>query len=136
MSRTVLVRRRGFQCLHKYVVPEWTDAANASAFGACFTPHGHGHDYELEVYLEGEVDPVTGMILNLADVDRVLKEVLAVFDGKHLNLEVPGLEGQVPTTERLAHFLFSRLKDRFAPARLVKVRLYEYEDLWVDLWAN
>lgn len=133
---TRLARRKGFQLLHKYVVPEWTDAANSSVFGACFTPHGHGHNYELEVYLEGEPDPVTGMILNLADVDRVLAEVVAGLEGKHVNLDVPELRGQVPTTERLAHFLWSRLQSRFAPARLAKLRLYEYDDLWVDVWPG
>jgi 6-pyruvoyltetrahydropterin/6-carboxytetrahydropterin synthase len=134
--KTVLARRKGFQCLHKYVVPEWTDSANSSTFGACFTPHGHGHDYELEVYLAGEVDPTTGMVLNLADVDRVLNEVVAGLDGKHVNLDVPELKGRVPTTERLAWYLFGKLKDRFQGATLVKIRLYEYEDLWLDLWAN
>jgi 6-pyruvoyltetrahydropterin/6-carboxytetrahydropterin synthase len=134
---TRLARRRGFQCLHKYVVPAWTDSGNSSVFGACFTPHGHGHNYELEVYIEGPMDPVTGMILNLADVDRILKEAVQPLEGKHINLEVPGLSDQVPTTERLAHFLMNRLQPHFnSPVRLVKIRLFEYEDLWVDLWAN
>lgn len=133
---TRLARRRAFQCLHKYVVPEWTDAANSSEFGACFTPHGHGHNYELEAYLEGPLDPVTGMIMNLADVDLVLNEVVGEIDGKHLNLEIPELEGQVPTTERLAHYLAAKLTPRFQTPRLVKLRLYEYDDLWVDLWLN
>ena len=134
MSRTRLARRKGFQCLHRYVIPEWTDSANSSAFGACFLPDGHGHNYELEVYLEGEPDPKTGMIMNLADVDQVLAEVVEPLDGKHVNLEVPELSGVVPTTERLAHFLFARLQKRFTG--LVKIRLYEYDDLWVDVWAT
>lgn len=136
MLPTRLARRRGFQCLHKYVVPEWTDSANSSVFGACFTPHGHGHNYELEVYIEGAMDPQTGMIMNLVDVDCILKEVVDPLDGKHVNLEVPGLKGLVPTTERLAHYLMERLQPRFTGGvRLVKIRLYEYEDLWVDLWS-
>lgn len=134
---TRLVRRRGFQCLHKYIVPEWTDAANSSVFGACFTPHGHGHNYELEVYIEGPVDPLTGMIMNLTDVDHILREAIAPLEGKHVNLEVPELSGQVPTTERLSYFLATRLLSQFkAPLKLVKIRLYEYEDLWVDLWLS
>lgn len=134
---TRLARRRGFQCLHKYVVPEWTESANSSVFGACFTPHGHGHNYQLEAYIEGPMDPVTGMIMNLADVDRILKEAVEPLDGKHVNLEVPELKDQVPTTERLAHYLMSRLQPRFVGGvHLVKIRLYEYENLWVDLWVN
>lgn len=134
---TRLARRRSFQCLHKYVVPEWTDSANSSVFGACFTPHGHGHNYELEVYIEGTLQQDTGMIINLTDVDKILKEAVEPLHGKHVNLEIPELKGLVPTTERLAHFLGKRLAPKFpAPLKLVKIRLYEYEDLWVDLWLN
>ncbi len=136
MPSVRLARRRGFQCLHKYVVPSWTDSANSSAFGACFTPHGHGHNYQLEAYIEGEPDPVTGMIMNLTDVDAILKEAVEPLSGKHLNFEVPGLSDQVPTTERLAQFLMARLLPRFkGPCRLIKIRLYEYENLWVDVWS-
>lgn len=137
MPKTRLARRQGFQCIHKYVVPEWTEAANSSVFGACFTSSGHGHNYELEVYIEGEPDPVTGMVMNLADVDRLLKEAVSPLEGKSVQLEVPGLKGQVPTTERIARFLFDRLAVQFKePIRLVKIRLFEYEDLWVDVWAK
>jgi 6-pyruvoyltetrahydropterin/6-carboxytetrahydropterin synthase len=137
MPKTRLVRRQGFQCIHKYVVPEWTDAANSSVFGACFTSSGHGHNYEMEVYIEGEPDPATGMVMNLVDVDRILKEAVSPFEGKSVHLEVQGLNGQVPTTERIARFLFDRLVGQFKEsAQLVKIRLFEYEDLWVDVWAN
>ncbi len=137
MSRTRLARRKGFQCLHKYVVPEWTDSANSSVFGACFTSSGHGHNYELEIYIEGEPDAETGMIMNLAEVDRILTAAVAPLEGKHVNLEVPELSGKVPTTERLAHYLFSRLENSFpGPVELKKIRLYEYGDLWVDVWAD
>lgn len=82
------------------------------------------------------MDPVTGMVINLADVDQILKETVDPLDGKHVNLEVPELKGQVPTTERLAHYLMERLQVRFPKTvRLIKVRLYEYENLWVDLWS-
>ena len=137
MSRTRLARRKGFQCLHKYVVPEWTDSANSSVFGACFTSEGHGHNYEFEVYIEGQPDQQTGMIMNLTDVDRILVAAVAPLDGKHINLEVPELSGTVPTTERIAQYLFKRLEGNFpAAVRLSKIRLYEYEDLWVDIWAD
>lgn len=135
MPSTRLARRLSFQCLHKYVVPAWTDSANSSVFGTCFTPHGHGHNYELEAYVEGPMDPVTGMVMNLVDLDTILRSAVAGLDGKHVNLEVPDLGGTVPTTERLAHYLLARIRVE-PPLRLVKLRLYEYENLWVDLWAN
>ncbi len=85
------------------------------------------------------MDPVSGMVMNLADVDAILKAAVEPLDGKHVNLEVPELTGTVPTTERLAHYLAGRLAPEFTPGkngevRLLKIRLYEYEDLWVDLW--
>ena len=134
---TVLARRKGFKCLHRYVVPEWTDSANSSTFGTCFTPHGHGHDFELEVYLQGPIDSQTGMILNLSEVDKILNEVIEPIDGKHLNFEVTEFKDKVPTTELIANFIFAKLDGRFpAPIKLVKMRLYEYADLWVDVWPN
>lgn len=133
--KTRLIRRQGFQCIHKYVVPEWTESANSSIFGACFTSEGHGHNYELEVYIEGQPDPVTGMVMNLTDVDRIMKAVVQPLEGKHVNLDVPELKNVVPTTERIAHYLFAKLQPQFLNAqKLVKIRLYEYEDLWVDVW--
>lgn len=139
MSLTRLARRRGFQCLHRYEVKDWTSEKNADVFGGCFTPNGHGHNYELEAYFEGPVDPVTGMILNLTDVDKLLDETLVPVAGKHLNFEVARFRDQVPTTEALASYLFDRLKVRlsmspFKDVQLARLRLYECEDLWVDVW--
>lgn len=135
MSRTRLARRKAFQCLHRYDVAAWSDQKNGEVFGACFTPHGHGHNYEMEVYLEGPVDPTTGMILNLVDVDQVLDAVIAPIKGKHLNLDVPEFLNKVPTTEMLAQYLFERVaKSVAAPVQVAKLRLYEYDDLWVDVW--
>jgi 6-pyruvoyltetrahydropterin/6-carboxytetrahydropterin synthase len=133
-----IARRRGFSCLHRYEIGEWTEEQNRQVFGACFTPQGHGHNYELEVYLDGEVDPRTGMILNLVDVDRVLEEVIQPVNGRHLNFEVPEFSDKVPTTELLAEYLFARCAQEFSGlnVHLVKLRLFEYEDLWVDVWPD
>lgn len=133
-----LARRRGFSCIHRYQVGEWTEHQNRQVFGACFTPHGHGHNYELEVYLEGEVDPRTGMVINLVDVDRILETVIQPIDGRHLNLEVPEFKDRVPTTELVAEYLCSRCEKELSglEVRLIKLRLFEYEDLWVDVWPD
>lgn len=134
-----LARRKSFQCLHKYEVKDWTPEENARTFGACFTPNGHGHNYELEAYFEGPLDPITGMIMNLIDVDRLLAETLAPINGKHLNFEVAKFRDQVPTTENLAAYLFERLKVRLTASgvrdvSVARLRLYESENLWVDVW--
>jgi 6-pyruvoyltetrahydropterin/6-carboxytetrahydropterin synthase len=139
MSLTRLARRKSFQCMHRYALEGWTEAENRAEFGACFTPTGHGHNYELEAYFEGKVDPNTGMIANLAEIDKLMGEVVTPLDGKHLNFDVAAFAKRVPTTEALAEYLAGELivkmKMKLAPGvRLAKVRLYEYEDLWVDVW--
>ena len=136
MSLTCLARRASFQCMHRYAVAAWPEQKNQTTFGACFTPHGHGHNYEIEAYFSGPVDPVTGMIVNLADVDRWLKTTLESVSGKHLNWEVAEFKDQVPTTEALAGYLLRTLQQITKPTgvSLRKIRLYESEDLWVDLW--
>jgi 6-pyruvoyltetrahydropterin/6-carboxytetrahydropterin synthase len=122
--------------MHRYAVADWTPEQNAAEFGACFTPSGHGHNYELEVYFEGAIDPVSGMIANLVDIDRLLGDLLQPLNGKHLNEEVPEFKNAVPTTEAIANYLAARLikMNKMTGVRIVKLRLYEYEDLWVDVW--
>lgn len=136
MSLTRIARRKSFQCMHRYAVAAWSPEQNAAEFGACFTPTGHGHNYELEVFFEGVIDPVTGMIANLVDIDALLGELLAPLAGKHLNEEVAEFKNVVPTTETIAGYLSSRLLkiNKLKGVRVAKLRLYEYEDLWVDIW--
>ena len=136
MSLVRLARRRTFSCRHFYKVDGWTDEANKNVFGACFHPEGHGHNYTLEAFIEGAPDPVTGMIVNLVDVDRWLIDCVRDLDGKHLNRDVAFFAERVPTTENLSLFLFDRLAPvvREKGLKLAKLRLYEYEDLWVDVW--
>lgn len=136
MSLTRLARRKSFQCLHRYNVDQWTSEQNQQNFGACFTPTGHGHNYEVEAHFEGPIDPVSGMILNLVDADLILQKVVGPLDGKHLNFEVPEFKNKVPTTEALATFLAAEIQRTLdiPGVKLAKLRLYEYDDLWVDVW--
>jgi 6-pyruvoyltetrahydropterin/6-carboxytetrahydropterin synthase len=131
---TRLIRTVLFECLHRYEIPDWTLEKNRAEFGACFTPYGHGHSYKMEVWVEGEIQPETGMVINLKDLDGYLKAVVALVDKKHLNFEVPEFSNHVPTTENLAQFLFAKLELSLSasPARLIKVRLFENDHLWVD----
>lgn len=109
---------------------------NKTVFGPCYSPHGHGHTYTLEAYFTGPIDPVTGMIINLTEVDSLLKETLQLVQDKHLNFEVDFFKTNIPTTENLAHFLMAQLNKNLndpLKIRLERIRLYESEDLWVDL---
>ena len=98
-------------------------------------PNGHGHNYTLEVTLEGDPDPVTGMVIDLKEVKEILnREVVEPMDHRHLNHEVPPFDRIVPTTENIAVEIWRRLAPQFATAsaRLKNVRLYETDDLYVD----
>jgi len=100
---------------------------------------GFGYNYRLEAYFEGEIDPLTGMIINLVDIDRWLKELTDQLDHRVLN-EVPAFKGVFPTAERVALFCLKDLEERIKAggqrARVVKVRLYEGDGLWVDAFAT
>ena len=127
-----LTRRLTFAAGHILARPEWDDARNREVFGAC--SGDHGHNYELEVTVSGAVDADTGMVINLREVDRIVKElVIHDVDHRHLNRDVPWLEGCLPTTENVASAIWSRLEGRFPSVRLERVRLRETENNVVEV---
>jgi len=94
-------------------------------YGKCSHAHGHGHNYTLEVTVSGPIDPETGMVANLTDLDAfVEREVLEAFDHKNLNVDVQAFAQRVPTTENLCMEIYDRLR-AFPRARLERVRLEE-----------
>lgn len=130
-----ITRRIDFSASHTCYNPALSEAENLALYGDDARRHGHGHNYVLEVTLAGQPDPVTGMIVDLKDVKRLLEEeVMEPMDHRHLNREVPPFDTVVPTAENLAVEIWRRLESRFAgtAARLSNVRLYETEDLYVD----
>jgi 6-pyruvoyltetrahydropterin/6-carboxytetrahydropterin synthase len=126
-STATIVRRATFAAAHVLRRDDWDEARNREVFGGC--AGDHGHNYVLEVSVGGDVDPGTGMVVNLKEVDRVLKEaVIADLDHHHLNRDVEWLSGVLPTTENLALAIWRRLEKRVAPARLERVKLSETEN--------
>jgi 6-pyruvoyltetrahydropterin/6-carboxytetrahydropterin synthase len=120
-----LGRRYRFSASHRLHSTHLSEEENCRVFGKCNNPHGHGHNYVVEVSVSGNVDPATGMIANLADLDGfVERQVLDAFDHKSLNEEVPAFRETVPTTENLCVEIFERLKG-FPKARLERVRIEE-----------
>jgi len=120
-----LTRRYSFAAAHRLHSPQLSDVENRRVYGKCDNPFGHGHNYALEVTVSGPVDPATGMIANLAQLDAfVHREVIEVFDHKNLNEEIPAFRAAVPTTENLCREIFSRLRP-FPSARLERVRIEE-----------
>jgi 6-pyruvoyltetrahydropterin/6-carboxytetrahydropterin synthase len=120
-----LGRRYRFAASHRLHSARLSEEENQRLYGKCNNPHGHGHNYVVEISVSGAVDPATGMIANLADLDSfVEREVLEPFDHRSLNEEVPAFRDKVPTTENLCVEIFRRLKPLSA-AKLERVRVEE-----------
>lgn len=120
-----LTRRYRFAASHRLHRPNFSETENARIYGKCSNPYGHGHNYSLEVTVTGAVDPATGMIANLGELDPfVEREVVEAFDHRYLNEEVAEFAEDVPTAENICREIYRRLKT-FPAARLERVRLEE-----------
>ena len=120
-----LTRRYLFSASHRLHSQEMSDEENQATYGKCNNPHGHGHNYSLEVAVSGQVDPATGMVCNLVDLDEcVQKEVLARYDLENLNY-LQEFAVTVPTTENLCIEIFEILQRTFRHAHLERVKLEE-----------
>src|SRR5271156_2091405 len=131
----LITRRSEFSASHVCSQPSLALADNQALYGAAANPNGHGHNYVLEVTLEGDPDPETGMIFDLQRLKEIIQEaVVDPMDHRFLNYEVPPFDRLVPTTENVAAEIWKRLNPYFdgRRARLNNVRLYETEDLYVD----
>jgi len=120
-----LTRRYRFAASHRLHSAEMSEAENQRVYGKCNNPYGHGHNYVVDVTLGGPVDPATGMITNLGELDPfVEREVIEAFDCKNLNEDVAEFRSVVPTTENVSREIFMRLKG-YPGARLERVRIEE-----------
>ena len=133
MPPVLLTKRIEFAAAHRYHKPEWDEAKNRAVFGRCYNPPAHGHNYLLDVTVSGDVDPKTGMVINLFDLKRVLLGVLEEFDHKNLNLDMPYFADRIPTSENLARVLWTKLVEQKDLGELYAIRLYEDEDLYADV---
>ena len=128
MATARVTRRVHFCAGHRLYNPALGDDENQAIYGACSNPNGHGHNYDLEVTVEGEVDPTVGYVMDLRALKNLLQDVvLSDLDHANLNVDVSWLAGVVPTTENLTVAIWNRLVDRFTGQRLVSVRLWETE---------
>ena len=132
-----LTRRAEFSASHFYHSPALSAEENQRLFGKCNNPHGHGHNYVLEVTVRGEVDARSGMVVDLKQLKEVLnREVLSVLDHRFLNAEVPVFRHLIPTTENLAVEIWNMLEPKLVFCDLHRVRLYETPDLYVDYFGT
>jgi 6-pyruvoyltetrahydropterin/6-carboxytetrahydropterin synthase len=120
-----LTRRYRFAASHRLHSAQLDEEENKRVYGKCNNPYGHGHNYVVEVAVSGPVDPATGMIANLTDLDAfVEREVIEPFDHKYLNEEISEFRERVPTTENICIEIFNRLRG-FPRAKLERVRVEE-----------
>ncbi len=126
-----VTKRLEFSAAHRYVRPGWTEAENRAAFGKA--ANLHGHNYVLEVTVEGEPSPDTGMVMDLKALkDLVTETVLDRIDHKNLNVDVPEFGDRLPTPENLAVRIWDLLAPHLAGCRLHRIRLHEDESFYVD----
>lgn len=135
----LITRKVEFSASHVCRSAALSDEENQRRFGMAANPHGHGHNYIVEVSLEGKPDPVTGMVFDLKELKEILnREILGPYDHRFLNHEVPPFDRVIPTAENIARDIWCRLEPHLNAGgrRLHTVRLYETPDLYVEYFGE
>lgn len=133
MAIVSITRVLRFNAAHRVHNPALSDAENKRLFGKCNNPNWHGHNYTLQVTVEGTPDPKTGYVIDLGDLrDVAERELIGYLDHKNLNLDVPFMAGIIPTTENLVVECWRILAPLVSPARLTRLQLWETENHYVE----
>lgn len=126
-------RRSNFNAAHRLYRPDWSDEKNQEVFGKCNNPNFHGHNYTLEVWIDGDIDPETGYVIDLKLVkDLVKKEIEDRFDHRNLNLDCPEFKNLIPTAENIAVVCYDLLRGKIDPKFNLSIRLWETENNIVE----
>lgn len=140
MKIAYLTRRTRFAAAHRYWRPDWSLEDNHRVFGACANPHGHGHNYLLEVTVAAEIDADTGYSADLPVLDAILdREIVQRFDHQHINHAIPefGDGGLIPTCENILAFGWPRILQALpSTMTLHRLRLHEDETFFVDYFGG
>lgn len=128
-----VVRKAHFNAAHRLHNPKWSDEKNAEVFGLCNNEYYHGHNYELEVMVSGELDPDTGYLIDMKILSDMIKaHVEAKLDHKNLNLQVEEFKNLNPTAENIAHVIWTILREQLEERYDLKIRLYETPRNYVE----
>jgi 6-pyruvoyltetrahydropterin/6-carboxytetrahydropterin synthase len=132
-----LSRKLYFSAMHSYRIDDWSEAKNKNVFGPCSNENGHGHDYTLEVMVKGKLNRKSGIVVNITDIDRVVKSfVQEKLDGKFLNKENEYFIKNIPTTENIVTYIWNCLDGQIDHCQLHKIRLYENDFLYSEKEAS
>lgn len=124
--KITICRKSHFNAAHKLYNPIWSKDKNLDVFGRCSYENYHGHNYELIVKFEGEIDQDTGMVMDLSDLKKIIvREVEDVLDHKNLNLDIDYFKDKIPSTENLAVFIWNKLSDSIELEGKLSIVLYE-----------
>lgn len=133
MPTCTVTRRVHFNAAHRLFNPARSDEWNAQVFGVCSNPNYHGHNYELDVTVEGEIDPETGYVIDINVLKRVVEEkLLRHLDHKNLNLDVDWFRSCIPTAENIVAVCWNVLAPAIPAGRLLRLRLWETPRNYVD----
>ncbi|MBK7868059.1 MAG: 6-carboxytetrahydropterin synthase [Ignavibacteriales bacterium] len=136
-KRIFVTRREVFSSAHRLYNPAFTDDENELVYDKCNNYHGHGHNYVLEVVVEGEIDERTGYVIDLKVLKKIIIEnVIRKVDHKHLNLDVDFMKDVIPTAENIAVKIWEQLVDKIPNGRLYKIRLSETENNYVEYFGE
>ena len=128
MNKTTVIRKEHFNSAHRLHNPNWSDEKNLSFYGKCNNPNFHGHNYDLEVMVTGDVDMESGYLIDMKVLsDMIKEEVLDAFDHKNLNLDVPDFKNLNPTAENIIFVIYKKLRKKLNPKFELKIKLYETE---------
>jgi len=132
-----VTRREVFSASHRLHNPKLSDENNKKIFGKCNNPNGHGHNYTLEVVIEGEIDEKTGYVIDLKLLKTIIIEnIIEKVDHKHLNFDVDFMKGINPTTENFAIKIWEILVDKIPTGKLHLIRLHETENNFIEYKGN
>ena len=138
-SKKLITKKVEFSASHRLWNNNLSKEENYQLFGKSSSPKGHGHNFTLEVTVEGEIDNKTGMIINLFDLKKIIDKVLVDFDHKNLNKDSIYFKNVIPTSENISKVLWDLIDketNKIDNCKLHKIRLHETDDLFVDYWRD
>lgn len=133
MPRVTVTRRMKFNAAHRVFNPSFSDEENAATFGKCNNPNWHGHNYILDVSVEGAIDERTGYVVDLSKLrDIVERELIDLVDHRNFNLDVEFMQGVIPTSENIIVAFWKILEPAVRPASLKRLVLWETDNNYVE----